>query len=383
MTMMRGRQDQTHTLGRTLRRVADAATDGKRQEARSLSRSGATDPRPGTLAAQQIVAPDFRTAVNVGESNSGVAGVRFTADGIDGYNSSLDKTIDIGTDGSGTLGLGATQITWDTAGVVDVPGGSISAGTIDELQLADEAVTNAKIAVNAIQGDVIAAGAITETKVGSSAISTVKLAAGAVTAAKIAAGTITATEIASNAITAVKIQAGAVTSAKISVSQLDAISADMGSITAGTVTGATLRTASSGDRVQMDTDGLNVVGTSQLIRFWPLGIGGINPMYSIDGASGSLRVSTNWQPSTTGDHDLGSSSLQWDNAYVQDVHTNVIRSLGTDIQIHASAGSNTIGFFGVTPVTRQNVSGSRGGNAALADLITALEDLGLVTDSTT
>ncbi len=42
----------------------------------------------------------------------------------------------------------------------------------------------------------------------------------------------------------------------------------------------------------------------------------------------------------------------------------------------------TIGFYGATAVTKPTVSGSRGGNAALASLMTALANLGLVTNST-
>lgn len=44
--------------------------------------------------------------------------------------------------------------------------------------------------------------------------------------------------------------------------------------------------------------------------------------------------------------------------------------------------SNGIGFFAATPVAKQAISGSRGGNAALADLLTKLALAGLITDST-
>lgn len=44
--------------------------------------------------------------------------------------------------------------------------------------------------------------------------------------------------------------------------------------------------------------------------------------------------------------------------------------------------ANTLGFHGASPVAKQTVSGSRGGNAALASLITALATVGLVTDGT-
>ena len=43
----------------------------------------------------------------------------------------------------------------------------------------------------------------------------------------------------------------------------------------------------------------------------------------------------------------------------------------------------TVGFFGATAAGRQTVPGSKGGNAALASLITALAALGLVADNTT
>lgn len=44
--------------------------------------------------------------------------------------------------------------------------------------------------------------------------------------------------------------------------------------------------------------------------------------------------------------------------------------------------SNGIGFFAATPVAKQSITGSRGGNAALADLLTKLALAGLITDST-
>lgn len=41
-----------------------------------------------------------------------------------------------------------------------------------------------------------------------------------------------------------------------------------------------------------------------------------------------------------------------------------------------------IGFFATAPVAKQSITGSRGGNAALADLLTKLAATGLITDST-
>lgn len=44
---------------------------------------------------------------------------------------------------------------------------------------------------------------------------------------------------------------------------------------------------------------------------------------------------------------------------------------------------STLGFYNTTPTTKPTVTGSRGSNAALADLLTKLAGLGLLTDSTT
>lgn len=52
--------------------------------------------------------------------------------------------------------------------------------------------------------------------------------------------------------------------------------------------------------------------------------------------------------------------------------------------VHTIDGlNNQLGFHGAAPVVRQDVSGSHGGNAALVSLLTALSNVGLITDSTT
>lgn len=53
------------------------------------------------------------------------------------------------------------------------------------------------------------------------------------------------------------------------------------------------------------------------------------------------------------------------------------------VRASVSGANPGIGFLGATPAARQALTGSRGGNAALASLITALATLGLVTDGTT
>jgi hypothetical protein len=48
-----------------------------------------------------------------------------------------------------------------------------------------------------------------------------------------------------------------------------------------------------------------------------------------------------------------------------------------------SLGSAAIGFYGTAPIAKPTVTGSAGGNAALASLLTQLAALGLITDSST
>lgn len=74
-------------------------------------------------------------------------------------------------------------------------------GLQGELQLADEAVTAAKLAVAAVLTDHISEEAVTADKIVANAITAVKIMAGAVTGIKIAAETITGDKIAANEIT--------------------------------------------------------------------------------------------------------------------------------------------------------------------------------------
>ncbi|MGW1609399.1 hypothetical protein ACWCQZ_08375 [Streptomyces sp. NPDC002285] len=82
----------------------------------------------------------------------------------------------------------------------------------------------------------------------------------------------------------------------------------------------------------------------------------------IEVGSGSAARDTNWRRS---------AANEWttDDAVIVSL---MLRHLGT-----------TLGFYGATATTKPVVTGSRGGNAALASLLTALATLGLVTDSTT
>lgn len=57
--------------------------------------------------------------------------------------------------------------------------------------------------------------------------------------------------------------------------------------------------------------------------------------------------------------------------------------LGAGGNFGIGSGASQGAFFGATPISKPTVSGSTGANAALASLLTALANLGLITDSTT
>lgn len=121
-----------------------------------------------------------------------------------------------------------------TAFTSSVPTTDLS-GTITSLQIANEAVTNAKIAVDAIQGDVIAAGAITAAKILDGAISELKLADDAVTTAKLANASVTADIVAANAITTTNIQDDAISTAKLAANSVVASKISTGAVTADAI----------------------------------------------------------------------------------------------------------------------------------------------------
>lgn len=53
------------------------------------------------------------------------------------------------------------------------------------------------------------------------------------------------------------------------------------------------------------------------------------------------------------------------------------------LRVRGTSTATLLSFFGATPIAKPTITGSRGGNAALTNLLTQLAALGLITDSTT
>ncbi|OPZ74491.1 MAG: hypothetical protein BWY79_02097 [Actinobacteria bacterium ADurb.Bin444] len=92
---------------------------------------------------------------------------------------------------------------------------------------------------------------------------------------------------------------------------------------------------------------------------------------------------------------IAADTNRW-NLYVDGTATNYLAGnvlVGTTTDGMTAGGSlaiakdlahrgTLVGFYNTTPAAKPTVTGSRGGNAALASLLTALATLGLVTDNT-
>lgn len=114
-------------------------------------------------------------------------------------------------------------------------------------------------------------------------------------------------------------------------------------------------------------------GTSRFVG--PISAG---PTGGTDPAStGEIRLTNGasivWRdPSNTGDL----------TAITVDISGVLLLGTGDmSVQI-ANAGGSSLGFFATAPTTLQTVTGSRGGNAALQSLLSALAAYGLIVDST-
>ena len=85
----------------------------------------------------------------------------------------------------------------------------------------------------------------------------------------------------------------------------------------------------------------------------------------------------------SGENCPGSVTLVSRNSSGNALDCVVCRASGTtEIKLALAHQGSTLGFYNTTPTTKPTITGSRGDNAALADLLTKLAGLGLLTDST-
>lgn len=150
------------------------------------------------------------------------------------------------------------------ANIPTIPTTNLS-GTIGTTQIADDAITTAKIAANAITATEIAADTITSNQIAANAITSNELAANSVISGKIQAGSITATEIAANTITGSKLVAGTITANEIAANTITAAKIQAGAITANEIAANTITAAKiASDTITGNQIAANTITASEL-----------------------------------------------------------------------------------------------------------------------
>ncbi len=130
-------------------------------------------------------------------------------------------------------------------------------------ELADNAVTSAKITDGAIGTADLADGAVTSAKLADGTIATVDLADDAVTATQIAADAVSEAEIAADAVTTAKIQDASVTAAKLATDTA-VLSLNSATNDVTLLEGANIDIVQVGQNITISTTGGNEVGTGDI-----------------------------------------------------------------------------------------------------------------------
>ena len=210
-----------------------------------IQKSGAVEFEEATIRGEITASTGVIGGFTVG-SDSLIAGANATrvslstANGIHlGHNTFASAPFRVDRAGaltatSATI-TGALTLTNVDGTTVEYSGGNLQVGTVQTANIANDAITNAQIAVDAIQGDVIAAGAIVTTMLGVDAVTSAKIADNAVLTAAIAADAVTTVNIANDAITTALIADNAVTSAVIAAGAITSTELGVDAVTSAKI----------------------------------------------------------------------------------------------------------------------------------------------------
>lgn len=141
-----------------------------------------------------------------------------------------------------TAQIADAAVTAAKIGAAAVEEAKIAAGAVVEAKLGAAAVTTAKLANLAVTDAILAAGAVTTTKITDTAVTSAKIAANTIVAGNIAAGTITTTEIAANTIVAGDIAAGTITATEIAAATITGAKIAALTIAAGNIAANAIET---------------------------------------------------------------------------------------------------------------------------------------------
>ncbi|WP_143204001.1 phage tail protein [Streptomyces kebangsaanensis] len=146
------------------------------------------------------------------------------------------------------------------AGPLPVVAQEVLDGIVNELSLADGAVTRAKLEAGAVDGTVLADGAVTTPKLVAGQIDGLVLAAGTVNADRLVAASITAAQVKALSLTGDRLEFNTVTAAQLATGTITAASGVISSIDASVITVGKIK-ASQIDATNLVISAANVNGT--------------------------------------------------------------------------------------------------------------------------
>ena len=216
--------------------VADTGTDGVVLKAAGLDADAAdeiaaavwdedaTGHQTGGTFGQAIGDPGANTETMYDAVVTDATGTNVAADvvAVKAQTVAIEADTDVIDDGTS----GLVKIASDVAAVLadtGTDGVVLAANAITEAKIADNAIATEHIATGAISADSLAADTITAAKIADNAIATEHLADGAITAGTLATDTITAAKIAADAIGASEIAANAIGSSELAASAANEI----------------------------------------------------------------------------------------------------------------------------------------------------------------
>lgn len=293
--------------------------------------------------------------------------------------------------------IAAEAVTAEKIAAGAITAGAIEAGSITADKIAVGAVGNAQIATDAVTAEKILNGSITGVLIANGAVTATKIATNAVTANKIQAGAITADKIEAGAITTDKLNAGIIWADVINVSELSALSANIGDVTAGVIRNAgssfVIDLNATGSQNLLTAPGLTISASGNAVFSGSVAASTFTAptasFLAVLEVNGSSGVRLQSFPDFGGDHRVtvgGGLELAATSAGQSLTASGILRlSGGTATRVEGSAFSveaTNIGFYGTVATSQQTVTGSRSGGAALENLLLALDNLGLIIDST-
>lgn len=289
----------------------------------------------------------------------------------------------------GRLSIGQQELT--SAAVASL---HIQANAITETKIADDSISTPKLQANSVTASEIATGSITATKLVDGAVSETKIEGGAITTDKIAANTITVDHLYADI---------GITAPYISVADLSSLASDLGAITAGTIRSRDNPddflidlNASGSDPFLLVKDGSDIVveilangdatfaGKIASERFTADSADFEGQIIIYDRSGGTSLADRSVSLYGSGGYGLialhgsdGSPVLlirsSANGGRIDHIAPGYI-TIGDNVKIGDVSGS--VGFFGQTPRSKPDVTGS--GTTAINNLLESLDDLGLI-----